>query len=165
MRLLDAEMCDGELLLVLRGNPAEMFAAKAAIADILGCGVHLVSPGMMRRIGGDRSKAGESTLEFLARIAVIDTIAGNLSADGPVIVRHSGIMGGEPVFRGTRVSPGPVFAMLADTSVDEIMRAKYPSLERDEIKTALQQGCRLLERNAPWVEQGYGFRGTAIEGE
>jgi len=154
MRLLDAEMCDGELLLVLRGNSAQMFAAKAAMADILGCGVQLVSPGMMRRIRGSQSKAGESPLEWLARIAIIDTVAGNISADEPVIVRHSGIMGGKPVFRGTRVSPGPVFALLADTSIDEFVRAKYPSLERDEITTALQQACRLLERNAPWVEQG-----------
>ncbi len=165
MRLLEAEVYDGELALVLRGNPAGMFAAKAKMAAILGCGVHLVSPGMMRRIRGGQSKAGESTFEFLARIAIIDTIASNLSADEPVIVRHSGIRGGDPIFRDTRVPPGPVFAMLADTSVDEIVRAKYPSLERDEIKTALQQACRLLERDAPWVEQGYGFRDAANEGE
>ncbi|WP_439361125.1 DUF433 domain-containing protein [Bradyrhizobium sp. DASA03007] len=152
MRLLDAQICDGELLLVIRGNPAEMFAAKAAMADILGCGVHLVSPGMMRRIRGGQSKADESTLEFLARIAVIDTIAGNLSAHEPVIVRHPGVMSGDPVFRGARVPPGPVFTMLADTSVDEIVRAKYPSLARDEIKTALRQAGCLLERNAPWIE-------------
>jgi hypothetical protein len=38
MRLLDAQVCDGELLLVVRGNPAEMFTAKAAIADILDAG-------------------------------------------------------------------------------------------------------------------------------
>jgi uncharacterized protein (DUF433 family) len=109
---------------------------------------------MMRRIRGGQRKAGESTLEFLARIAIIDTIAGSLSANEPVIVRHPGVMSGDPVFRGTRVPPGPVFAMLADTSADEIVRVDYPSLSRDEIKTALQQACRLLERDAPWVERG-----------
>lgn len=62
MRLLDAEMCGGELLLVLRGNPAEMFAAKAAIADILGCGIHLLTQGIVRRIRGRQRKAAETTL-------------------------------------------------------------------------------------------------------
>lgn len=44
--------------------------------------------------------------------------------------------------------------MLADISADEIVRLDYPSLSRDEIKTALQQACRLLERKAPWAERG-----------
>ncbi len=154
MRLLDAQICDGELLLVLRGDSAEMFAAKAAIADVLGSPVHLVTSGMLRRIRGGESKAGESTLEFLARLAIIDTIAGSLSADEPVIVRYSGAMSGNPVFRGTRVPPGPVFATLADRSGEEIARLDYPQLSPDEIKTALQQACRLLERNAPLVESG-----------
>lgn len=154
MRLLDAQVCEGELLLVLRGDSAEMFTAKAMIADILGTRVHLVTPGMMRRIRSGQSKAGESTLEFLARIAIIETIAGSLSADEPVIVRYSGVMSGNPVFRGTRVPPGPLFATLANRSADEIVRVDYPSLSPDEIKTALQQACRLLERDAPVVKRG-----------
>ncbi len=154
MRLLDAQVCDGELLLVLRGDPAEMFTAKAMIADVLGTGVHLVTPGMLRRIRSGQSKGGESTLEFLARIAIIDTIAGSLSADEPVIVRYPEVLSGDPVFRGTRVPPGPIFAAQADRSADEIARVDYPQLLPDEIKTALQQACRLLERNAPLVQRG-----------
>lgn len=153
MRLLDAQVCAGELLLVLRGDPAEMFTAKAMIADIVGCGVHLVTPGMMRRIRGGQRRVGESSLEFLARIAIIDTIAGGLSADEPVIVRYPGVMSGSPVFRGTRIPPGPVFAKLGSTSADDIARLEHPSLSRYEIETALQQACRLLERDAPWVER------------
>jgi hypothetical protein len=77
MRLLDAQVCDGELLLVLRRSPAALFTAKAAMADILGCGVHLVTPGMMRRIrGGHQRKLNESNLEFLARIAIITASPG-----------------------------------------------------------------------------------------
>jgi uncharacterized protein (DUF433 family) len=152
MRLLDASVLDGELLLVLRASPAAMFGAKAAIAQILGCGVHLVTPGMMSRIRCSHRKPNETNVEFLARIAIIDTIAGRLSAEEPVIVRHPGVMGGDPVFRGTRVPPGPVFFMLLDQSADEIVRIDYPSLSPEAIKTALQQACRLLEREAPWVD-------------
>lgn len=153
MTLVDAQVYDGELLLVFRGHPAKMFTAKAVIADVLGCAVHLVTPGMMRRIRSGQRRVGESTLEFLARIAIIDTIAGGLSTDEPVIVRYPGVMSGNPVFRNTRVPPGPVFARLASTSADDIVRLEHPSLSPDEIEAALQQACRLLERDAPWVER------------
>ncbi|WP_334367153.1 DUF433 domain-containing protein [Bradyrhizobium sp. AZCC 1578] len=145
-------MLDGELLLALHGSPAALFGAKAAIAAILGCVVHLVTPGMMSRIRSGQRKSNEANIEFLARIAIIDTIASGSSADTPVIVRHRGVMSGDPVFRGTRVPPGPVFSMLANKSADEIVRIDYPSLSREAIKTALQQACRLLEREAPWVD-------------
>jgi uncharacterized protein (DUF433 family) len=50
------------------------------------------------------------------------------------------------------VPPGPVFSMLAEKSADEILRVDYPTLSRTDIEAALQQACRLLEREAPWVE-------------
>lgn len=154
MRLLDAKVLDSELLLVLQGSPATMFGAKAAIAQVLGCAVHLVTPGMMSRIrGGGRRKPNETNIEFLARVAILDTIAGGHSADEHIIVRRRGVMSGDPVFRGTRVPPGPVLSMLVDQSADEIVRIDYPSLSREAIETALQQACRLLEREAPWVDQ------------
>jgi uncharacterized protein (DUF433 family) len=153
MRLLDAQVLDGDLLLVIHGSAAEMFGAKAAIAKTLGCGVHLVTAGMMRRVRGAYRKPGESNLAFLARIAIIDTIAGEPLTPEPVIVRRRGVMSGEPVFRGTRVPPGPVFSMLAEKSAGEIVRVDYPSLSRSAIETALQRACRLLEREAPWVER------------
>jgi uncharacterized protein (DUF433 family) len=152
MRLLDAKVLDGELLLVLHGSPVAMFGAKAGIAQILGCGVHLITPGMMSRISRSHRKPNETNIEFLARIAIIDTIAGGLSADAPAVVRPPGVMSGDPVFRGTRVPPGPVFSVLADQSADEIVRIDYPSLSREAIKAALQQACRFLEREAPWVD-------------
>lgn len=68
-------------------------------------------------------------------------------------MRHPGVMSGDPVFRGTRVPPGPIFSMLAEKSPDEIVRINYPSLSPKLIKTALQQACRLLEREAPWVDR------------
>lgn len=73
MRLLDAQVLDGELLLVLHGSPTAMFNAKAGIAQSLGCRVHLVTTGMMSRIRNIQRKSGESNIEFLARVAIIDT--------------------------------------------------------------------------------------------
>ncbi|WP_158670668.1 DUF433 domain-containing protein [Bradyrhizobium guangdongense] len=113
--MLDAHVLDGELLLVLHGSPAAMFSAKAGIAHLLGCGVHLVAAGM--------------------------------------IVRRPDVMGGAPVFRGTRVPPGAVFSNLAEKSATEIVRIDYPSLSRDLVSSALRQACRLLEREAPWVDR------------
>ncbi|SFN44181.1 Uncharacterized conserved protein, DUF433 family [Bradyrhizobium sp. Rc3b] len=153
MRLLDAQVCDGELLLVLHGDRAEMFTARAMLADILGTRVHLVTAGMLRRIRGGQRNVGESTLDFLARIALVEAVAGSLSADELVIVRHPDVLSGSPVFRGTRVPPGPVFATLADRLAGEIVCLGYPQLSPDEIKMALQQACRLLERDAPLMSR------------
>lgn len=58
-----------------------------------------------------------------------------------------------PVFRGTRVPPGPVFATLADRLAGEIVCLGYPQLSPDEIKMALQQACSLLERDAPLMSR------------
>lgn len=70
----------------------------------------------------------------------------------PVIVRRRGVMGGDPVFRGTRVPPGPIFSTLADMSASEIIRNHCPSVPKADIELALQQACRLLEREAPWAD-------------
>jgi uncharacterized protein (DUF433 family) len=70
----------------------------------------------------------------------------------PVIVRRSGVMSGDPVFRGTRVPPAPIFAMLAELTADEIVRRHYPSVSQDEIELALRQACQLLELTAPLEE-------------
>lgn len=70
-----------------------------------------------------------------------------------MIVRRRDLKGGAPVFRGTRVPPGPVFSLLADKSATEIVRIDYPSLSRDVISSALRQACHLLEREAPWTDR------------
>ena len=152
MRLLDAQLFNGALLLIIDGSPTEMLGAKTAVARALGCEVHLATPGMMNGVRNARRKPGESNLQFLARLAIIDTLAGKPPAPEPVIVRRRGVMSGEPVFRGTRVPPAPIFSMLADMSADEIVRNDYPSVSKGDLELALQQACRLLEREAPWVD-------------
>lgn len=152
MRLLDAHVLNEALILVIDGSPIEMLGAKAAIARTLGCGVHLATPGMMSGVRHARRKPGESDLQFLARLAILDTLGGKPRAPAPVIVRQRGVMSGDPVFRGTRVPPGPIFSMLAEMSAEEIVCHDYPSVSKADIEQALQQACRLLEREAPWVD-------------
>jgi hypothetical protein len=104
MRVLDAQVLDGALILVLDRGPHELFGAKAAIARVLGCDLHLATPRMMRGVRHAPRKSGESALAFLARLVVLDAIGGT-SAPEPVIIRRP--MTGNPVFRGTRVPPAP----------------------------------------------------------
>jgi uncharacterized protein (DUF433 family) len=152
MKLLDAQVLDGALVLVLDGSAQDLFSAKTVIAGVLGCDVHLATPGMMSGVRSARRKSGESVLESLARFAVIEAIGGKSLTTEPVIVRRNGVMSGAAVFRGTRVPPGPIFSMLAEMSAQEIVRHDYPSVSKSDIKLALQQACRLLEREAPWVD-------------
>jgi uncharacterized protein (DUF433 family) len=72
----------------------------------------------------------------------------------PVVVRHDRILGGRPVFRGTRVRVELLFENLAEGySMDEIIE-NFPTLDRDDLRTALMQACealkgsRVLERSA-----------------
>lgn len=155
MRLLDAQVLNGALLLTIDGSPIEMFGAKAAVAKVLGCEVHLATLRMMSGVRTASKKPGESNLEFLARLAIVDTIRGKAPAPEPahIIVRRPDVLTGKPVFRGTRVPPGPIFSMLAGMSACEIVRDHYPSVSNTDIELALQQACRLLEREAPWVDR------------
>jgi len=56
-----------------------------------------------------------------------------------VITRDPDILGGRPVFRGTRVPVEVLFENLKDgLSLDEIVEA-YPSLSRDDLIACLEE--------------------------
>lgn len=58
-----------------------------------------------------------------------------------VIVRDPEILGGRPVFRGTRVPVEVLFDNLEDgLSLDEIV-ASYPSLEKGDLIACLEEAC------------------------
>jgi uncharacterized protein (DUF433 family) len=58
-----------------------------------------------------------------------------------VIVRDKDILGGRPVFRGTRVPVEVLFENLEDgLSIDEILES-YPSLNRDDVIACLEEAC------------------------
>jgi uncharacterized protein (DUF433 family) len=60
------------------------------------------------------------------------------AAMSDVIVRDPEILGGRPVFRGTRVPVGVLFENLEDgLSIDEII-ASYPSLDKADLVACLE---------------------------
>lgn len=62
-----------------------------------------------------------------------------------VIVRDPNILGGRPVFRGTRVPVEVLFENLEDgLSLDEII-ASYPSLNRADLVACLESACSNLK--------------------
>jgi len=65
------------------------------------------------------------------------------------IVRDPAILGGEPVFRGTRVPLRVVLASLADgTSVEEILAA-FPTLSADDVRAAIAFAAASAEEDLP----------------
>ncbi|MGH7755487.1 MAG: DUF433 domain-containing protein [Vulcanimicrobiaceae bacterium] len=65
-----------------------------------------------------------------------------------IIVADPQILGGTPVFAGTRIPVRVLFDNLADgLSLDEILAA-YPSLRREHAVEALRQADDLIERTA-----------------
>ena len=64
--------------------------------------------------------------------------------DQELIVRDPDILGGRPVFRGTRVPVDVLFDNLADgLTLNEILRA-YPTLDRADVVRALDLARKRL---------------------
>jgi len=62
-----------------------------------------------------------------------------------VIVRDPEILGGRPVFRGTRVPVEVLFENLEDgLSINEIIEA-YPSLNKEDVIACLEGACAKLK--------------------
>jgi uncharacterized protein (DUF433 family) len=65
------------------------------------------------------------------------------------IVRDSGICGGEPVFKGTRVTLRTVLASLAEgDSLEEIL-AGFPALTPEDVKAAIAFAAASAEEDLP----------------
>ena len=76
----------------------------------------------------------------------------NLKTYEERIVRDKGNCGGEPVFRGTRVTLRTMFASLADgDSVEEII-ADFPSLKPEDIQAAIAFAPASAEEDLPVPE-------------
>lgn len=66
-------------------------------------------------------------------------------AAGGLIVSDPEILGGTPVFRGTRVPVASLFEYLADgLSVDYYLET-FPSVSRDQVLAVLRHGQRQIE--------------------
>lgn len=77
---------------------------------------------------------------------------GNLKNHQDRIIRDRGICGGEPVFKGTRVTLRTVLASLADgNSVEEIL-ADFPSLKAEDVEAAIVFAAASAEEDLPVPE-------------
>jgi len=65
------------------------------------------------------------------------------------IVRDPQICGGEPVFKGTRVTLRTVLASLAAGDTPEVILADFPSLSLQDIRAAIAFAAASAEEDLP----------------
>ena len=68
------------------------------------------------------------------------------------IIRDKGICGGEPVFKGTRVTLRTVLASLADGDSTEEILANFPSLKSEDVQAAIAFAAASAEEDLPVPE-------------
>ena len=74
---------------------------------------------------------------------------GNLNSYEGRIVRDSRICGGEPVFKGTRVTLRTVLASLAAGDSAEEILADFPSLHAKDVQAAIAFAAASAEEDLP----------------
>ena len=67
------------------------------------------------------------------------------AADGQVVI-NPGILGGRPVFAGTRVPVATLFEYLSDGLSLDYFLESFPSVARDQAVAVLNYGLRQIER-------------------
>ena len=78
--------------------------------------------------------------------------AGYLKTYDERIVRDKGTCGGEPVFKGTRVTLRTILASLAEgDSIEEILK-DFPSLKAEDIQAAIAFAAASAEEDLPVPE-------------
>lgn len=65
------------------------------------------------------------------------------------IIREPGICGGEPVFRGTRVTLRTVLASLAEGDSPEEILSEFPTLQAEDIRAAIAFAAASAEEDLP----------------
>ena len=65
------------------------------------------------------------------------------------IVRDRQICGGQPVFKGTRVTLRTVLASLADGDSTEVILSEFPSLKPEDIRAAIAFAAASAEEDIP----------------
>jgi uncharacterized protein (DUF433 family) len=74
---------------------------------------------------------------------------GNLKSYEERIVRDKQICGGEPVFKGTRVTLRTVLASLADGDSTEEILNDFPSLKAEDLQAAIAFAAASAEEDLP----------------
>ncbi|OLE84452.1 MAG: hypothetical protein AUG07_06465 [Acidobacteria bacterium 13_1_20CM_2_60_10] len=75
--------------------------------------------------------------------------SGNLKTYEERIVRDRRICGGEPVFKGTRVTLRTVLASLADGDSAEEILSDFPSLKAEDVQAAIAFAAASAEEDLP----------------
>ena len=71
---------------------------------------------------------------------------------GDRIARDPAIMGGQPVFRGTRVTLKTVLASLAEGATIAQVTADFPTLTEDDFRAAIAFAAASAQEDLPLVE-------------
>ena len=75
--------------------------------------------------------------------------SGNLAPFEQRIIRDPQICGGEPIFRGTRVTLRTVLASLAAGDTPEAILADFPSLKAEDVQAAIAFAAASAEEDLP----------------
>lgn len=62
-----------------------------------------------------------------------------------LVVSHPGILGGRPVFRGTRLPVATLFEYLADGLTLDYFLETFPSVQRQQATEVLRYGLEQIE--------------------
>ena len=65
------------------------------------------------------------------------------------IIRDPKICGGQPVFKGTRVTLRTVLASLAEGDSPEVILAAFPSLSAEDVRAAIAFAAASAEEDLP----------------
>jgi uncharacterized protein (DUF433 family) len=79
----------------------------------------------------------------------MSSTTGNLKNFEERIVRNREICGGEPVFKGTRVTLRTVLASLADGDSAEEILADFPSLKAEDVQATIAFAAASAEEDLP----------------
>jgi uncharacterized protein (DUF433 family) len=82
----------------------------------------------------------------------MDSETGKLQNYKHRIVRDPKICGGEPVFKGTRVTLRTVLASLADGDSAEQILVDFPSLKPEDVRAAIAFAAASAEEDLPILE-------------
>lgn len=69
-----------------------------------------------------------------------------------LIIRDPAICGGQPVFRGTRVTLRTVLASLADGDSPEQIVASFPTLGPEQVRAAIAFAAASVQEDLPLPE-------------
>jgi uncharacterized protein (DUF433 family) len=88
----------------------------------------------------------------IAEASGMNRAVGNPKNHEERIVRDKGICGGEPVFKGTRVTLRTVLASLADGDSVEDILTDFPSLKAEDVQAAIAFAAASAEEDLPVPE-------------